>query len=150
SREFPGLEAIVATYLRSRAPRIDAACFGIAGPIVGERVATTNLPWVIDARVLGSGLGGAPVYLLNDLEALAHGTLHLPSDRLETLTPGRTTTGSVAVIAAGTGLGEAGLVWDGSRHVPFASEGGHADFAPRTEREIALLRHLQARYEHVS
>src|SRR5262245_18896633 len=134
-REFPGLWEIVAPYVATHAHKIDAACFGIAGPVVGGRVATTNLPWVVDAAAMSTNLGGVPVFLLNDLEALAHGALVLPPDRLASLNPGRTVEGTIAVIAAGTGLGEAGLVWDGTRHVPFATEGGHADFGPRTERE---------------
>jgi len=150
SQAFPGLEAIVQRYLATRQVRIAGACFGVAGPVLGERVATTNLPWVVDAAALRPRLGGVPVFLLNDLQALAHGVLVLPDDRLAVLNPGRPAPGNVAVIAAGTGLGEAGLVWDGARHVPLATEGGHADFAPRTEREIALLRYLLGRSPHVS
>src|SRR5262249_14964415 len=149
SREFPGLWEIVAPYVATHAQKIDAACFGIAGPVVGGPGTTTNLRWVVDAAALRTNLGGVPVFLLNDLEALAYGALVLPPDRLAPLNPGRTATGTIAVIAAGTGLGEAGLVWDGTRHVPFASEGGHADFGPRTEREIALLRYLLGRFSHV-
>ena len=150
SHSFRSLEEIVAAYVAAHRPHVDAACFGIAGPVLGTRVVTTNLPWVVDAGVLRQQLGGAPVLLLNDIEALAYGVLVLPGDRLEVLNPGQDVTGNVAVIAAGTGLGEGGLVWDGARHVAIASEGGHADFGPRTEREIALLRYLGARHPHVS
>jgi glucokinase len=151
SREAPGLDAIVAGFVARERPRLEAACFGIAGPVLDGRVETTNLPWVVESTALGAELGGVPVYLLNDLEALANGVGLVPETRLATLNagvPGRT--GNAAVIAAGTGLGEAGLAWDGERHVPFASEGGHADFAPRTEQEIALLRHLRQHLGHVS
>src|SRR5262249_5996524 len=103
-----------------------------------------------DAEVLAGGLGGTQVTLLNALEALANGVLLLPAARLEVLNAGLDVPGNVAVIAAGTGLGEAGLVWDGTRHVAVASEGGHADFAPRTEREIALLRHPGLTHPHLS
>ena len=150
SQAFRGLEEIVHRYLGARQVRVEGACFGIAGPVHGERVATTNLPWVVDAAALRARLAGAPVVLLNDLQALAHGVLMLPDDRLAVLNPGRPAPGNAAVIAAGTGLGEAGLMWDGTRHVPLATEGGHADFAPRSEREIALLRYLLGRSPHVS
>ncbi len=150
SAAFAGLEGLVETYLVGRTAALTGACFGIAGPVLEDRVATTNLPWLVDAGTLRARLGGVPVFLLNDIEALAYGVLALPADRLATLHPGRPATGNIAVIAAGTGLGEGGLVWDGTRHVPFASEGGHADFAPRSEREIALLRYLLGRHAHVS
>jgi glucokinase len=133
---------------RARSTRCASA---IAGPVVGDRVETTNLPWHIDARALGARLGNVPVFLLNDLEALAYGIPSLRDDGVTTLQPvAADPTGTIAVIAAGTGLGEAGLVWDGRRRRTLASEGGHADFAPRTEREIALLRHLLRRWPHVS
>jgi glucokinase len=151
SRDAPDLASIVSVFL-ARAPRtIDAACFGIAGPVIGTRVETTNLPWVIEADALSTRVRGAPVFLLNDLEALAYGIPALRADGSVVLNPGvPDPTGTIAVIAAGTGLGEAGLLWDGHRHVAIASEGGHADFAPRTPREIELLRWLLRRWPHVS
>jgi len=143
-------DALCATFLAGGA-QIEAACFGIAGPVLGRRVRPTNLPWVVDADALSARLSGAPVFLLNDLEALAYGITVLPADRSAVLNPGRAApAGNIAVIAAGTGLGEAGLVWDGRRYVSVASEGGHTDFAPRSAREIELLRHLLSRYPHVS
>jgi glucokinase len=145
--EFAGL---VDRYVQARGEPIEAACFGVAGPVVGDRVAVTNLSWDVDGRALGALLRGVPVLLLNDLEALAYGAGLLPDDRLAVVNPGRARAGNRAVIAAGTGLGEAGLAWDGRRHRPFASEGGHADFAPRSERELALLRFLARRHGHVS
>jgi glucokinase len=150
SREAGGLEEIVATFLARAPATIEAACFGVAGPVVDGRAETTNLPWVVEAAGLGARLG-APVFLLNDLQALAHGIGLVPPSGLVVVNPGvDRPRGNAAVIAAGTGLGEAGLVWDGDRHLPFASEGGHADFAPRTERETALLHYLQRRFGHVS
>ena len=114
-------------------------------------VETTNLPWLIDANALSAGLGGAPVFLLNDLEALAYGIPALREDACVVLNPGLADpAGTIAIVAAGTGLGEGGLLWDGRRHVAIPSEGGHADFAPRNAREIELLRHLLRRWEHVS
>jgi len=129
-----------------------AACFAVAGPVVEGRAAMTNHPWVLVAARLSNRLGGAPTRLANDLEAGAVGMLHLPASRLFELAPGAGPgrLGNVAVVAPGTGLGCASLYWDGRRHHPLPSEGGHGDLAPRDEREIALLRHLQARYGHAS
>ncbi len=151
SRSAADLQALLTTHLATAAHPVEVACFAIAGPIVGGRVETTNLPWVVDAAELGAHLDGVPVLLLNDLEALAHGVGLLSAERLAVLNTGRAVSAAnAAVIAAGSGLGEAGLMWDGTRHLPFASEGGHADFAPRSERELALLRHLLGRFDHVS
>lgn len=132
---------------------IDAACFDVAGPVVEGRVQTTNLPWLLDERALATKLGTPRVKLLNDLEATAYGMLHLPAADLACLHPGASPArpGHIAVIAAGTGLGEAYLFWDGKNHQPVASEGGHADFAPRTDVEIGLLRWLRQKVGgHVS
>jgi glucokinase len=143
------LGALVAGFVGRE--RIDAASLGIAGPVIGTVVETTNLPWRIDADQLSSVLGGVPVFLLNDLEALAYGIPALADDALAVLNPGVPVPhGTIAVVAAGTGLGEGGLLWDGGRPIALASEGGHADFAPRSDREIALLRHLRGRDDHVS
>jgi glucokinase len=145
------LGKLVAQFLAAKPCTIEAACLGVAGPVIGNRVETTNLPWCIDAMVLAAALGGIPVFLLNDLEALAYGIPALRDDALVTLNAGvPAPNGTIAVIAAGTGLGEGGLVWDGRRYLALPSEGGHADFAPRSEREMALLAHLLERYEHVS
>jgi glucokinase len=150
SRDVHDLGAAIADFLRRGSWAIEAACLGVAGPVAGTRVETTNLPWLIDAQALGARLG-APVFLLNDLEALAYGIPVLREEGCAVLNAGRAVpSGTIAVIAAGTGLGEGGLVWDGRRHVAIASEGGHADFAPRTPREIELLRHLLGRWSHVS
>ena len=151
SADAPGLEHFVERFLGMEAEGIEAACFAVAGPVARDRVATTNLPWLVEAVSLSTGLGGAPVFLLNDLEAIAWGVAGLAADEVAVLNAGRAAVaGNAAVIAAGTGLGEAGLVWDGARHLPFATEGGHADFAPRSEREMRLLRYLQNRWDHVS
>jgi glucokinase len=151
SQEAAGLEELLAKFLGSAPPALEAACFGIAGPVLAGRVETTNLPWCVDAEVLGRRLGSIPVFLLNDLEALAYGVTVLAEDAVAVLRPGRPVPGgALVVIAAGTGLGEAGLVWNGERPLAIPSEGGHADFAPRSEREIALLRYLLGRWDHVS
>jgi glucokinase len=151
SQEWAQLSDIVAAFLGGQRPPLEAACFGVAGPVRGKKAQITNLPWVVDADRLSACVGGAPVVLINDLEALAWGVTCLPSDETVVLNPGRPAPGgAMAVIAAGTGLGQAGLVWSGDAYVPFASEGGHSDFAPRSEREIGLLRHLSGRWDHVS
>ncbi len=127
------------------------AALGIAGPVQGRVAQTTNLPWRIDADVLHQQFGIAHCTLLNDLEATAYGLPALDSGDLLTLQAGATNAvGNAAVIAAGTGLGEAGLYWDGQHHQPFATEGGHASFGPGDELESAFLNHLQQQHRHVS
>jgi glucokinase len=145
------LEALVARFLDEVPGRPAQACFGIAGPVRDGRVEATNLPWVVDARALAVRLGLDRVLVMNDLEALAWGIPGLPPGDLAELQAGRAEpTGNAAVISAGTGLGEAGLVWDGRRHRPFASEGGHADWAPRDELQVELWRFLGAEFGHAS
>jgi glucokinase len=151
SRDFDGLEAAVAAFLAEHPADLEAAGFGVAGPVVGGRVVTTNLPWVVDAEALAAPLDLPRVALLNDLTATAFGLAALEPTDLRTLQPGAPgATGSIAVIAAGTGLGEAALFWDGGRHHPAPSEGGHTDFAPRDPLEQELLTYLMARFGHVS
>ena len=150
SREHAGLDEVVARFLADAAP-VAAAAFGIAGPVVDDAVRTTNLPWQISGAALRERLGTPHVRLLNDLEATAYGALTLPADQLLSLNAGVARPGNRAVIAAGTGLGQALLFWDGARHLPVATEGGHADFAPRDELEQDLLRYLAEKYGgHVS
>jgi glucokinase len=153
SRNFKSLEEVVRRFLGKDPPKIAAATFGIAGPVVSGRAKATNLPWIVDGRELGRHLDIPRVTLVNDLVALAFGTLTVPPDKLFMLNggPPRTSGGNIAVIAAGTGLGEAALVWDGEKHVPLGTEGGHADFAARNAEECQLLAFLQRRYgSHVS
>jgi glucokinase len=151
SRDFPSLDAAVARFLaeHSGGPVL-AACFGVAGPVIDGRVTTTNLPWHLEQRALGAAIGVPRLKLINDLEAAGHGVLTLPASRFVTLQLGQARPGHRALIAAGTGLGEAVLVWDGRQHTVVASEGGHADLAPRSEREIDLLRFLRRGLDHVS
>ncbi len=129
-----------------------AATFGVAGPIDNNTSKITNLPWNIDGKLLAQKLGGIRVDLMNDLQAWAMGSLVLPVEAFTVLQDGtRAAHGPIAVVAPGTGLGEAILVSDGQRYRALASEGGHADFAPTTDEEIELLRFLRARYGgHVS
>lgn len=152
SANYNSFTDIVREFVAARAPEeVRAACFGVAGPIVNGVVKTTNLPWVIDAKDFVALLGTSSVRLINDLEAIAYGVVAIGDEEFVTLNAGRSDgTGNAAVIAAGTGLGEAGLYWDGRVHRPFASEGGHASFAPRDDIEIELLRFLLAEHDHVS
>jgi glucokinase len=178
SPRYPDLDPIVAEFLSSpglpaargarRAPRgrrmsaaartgaaggtrVARACFGVAGPVIDRKSATTNLPWVVDARRLERDLGLPAVDLINDLEANAYGIALLDPDDLAVLGAGAPgAAGNAAIISAGTGLGEAGLYWDGRRHRPFACEGGHASFAPVDELQVQLLGHLRRSQEHVS
>jgi glucokinase len=148
SREHQSLEDILAAYLRdSPELSVRAGCFGVAGTVQGGKSHTTNLPWQLDEQVLAQAIGAPRVKLLNDLEAAGYGMLHLSSEEMCVLNPGSHPgrTGHAGVIAAGTGLGEAILYWDGRRYHPTASEGGHVDFAPRTDQEIDLLRYLRAK-----
>ncbi|HET7910108.1 MAG TPA: glucokinase [Nitrospira sp.] len=134
------------------APVLEAACFGVAGPVLENHSRTTNLPWVVDGSALSKQFEIPHVRLLNDLEAMAYGVLLLRPDELVTLNAGSAPSHkqAIALIAAGTGLGEAILFWDGSRYRPMPSEGGHTDFAPNSDEEIDLLRYVRSQYLHVS
>jgi len=151
SREHSEFGEIVAQFVNDSGLRPDAACFGIAGPVRNGRVETSNLPWVIEQARLAKQIHLPGTFLINDLEASAWGIGALSSRDLVSLNSvSGPVVGNQAVIAPGTGLGEAGLFWDGTRHHVFACEGGHCDFAPQSEREIDLLRYLRARFGHVS
>jgi len=132
--------------------KVDSVCLGVAGPIVDGDCVATNLPWVLKRSEIGYCIGTPNVRLLNDLEATAWGILDLPKADFATLNPGaEPRSGNSAVLAAGTGLGEAIIAWDGEKHQVLASEGGHTDFAPGSEQEIALLQFLWKKYPgHVS
>ncbi len=149
SRGAPSLEAIVRGFTDEAGTRVTRAVLGIAGPVVDNRSDTTNLPWNVDGARLGDALG-APVRLLNDLEATAWGLDQLEGADLATLQPGRPAYGNRALIAAGTGLGESILPFLGDRWHASPSEGGHTDFGPRDAVEDALLVWLRARYGRVS
>jgi glucokinase len=150
SPSYPGLAQILRAFLDGHRHRPERVCLGIAGPVRQGRVVTPNLPWEVDAAHLADELNSGPVTLLNDLEANAFGVLALGPEDFAVLNPGAPAAGNAALISAGTGLGEAGLFWDGARHRPFASEGGHCDFAPRSGLEREMARHLAERFGHVS
>ncbi|NJC88280.1 MAG: glucokinase [Desulfuromonas sp.] len=145
------LAAIVQAFADSVKLTPERACFGIAGPVRGGRVLTPNLPWLVDGNELAALLGLARVTLINDLQANAYGIPQLEEKDFALLNPGEAEpTGAIAVISAGTGLGETAAVWDGTMHRPLPGEWGHADFAPRNELESELLLYLRAEHGRVS
>jgi glucokinase len=151
SGDYASLNDIIEDFLSAGDTRPDAACFGIAGPVRDNTVDVTNLPWQISASEIATRFGLSRVALLNDLEANAWGLRALDNKDFRILNAGVDhPAGNAAIIAAGTGLGEAGLYRDGDRWRPFATEGGHTDFSPGSELEIELLRFLMTRYGHVS
>jgi glucokinase len=151
SREYSGLDQIVVKFVEAAKVRPDSACFGVAGPVRNGRVETSNLPWLIESKRLADELKINNALLINDLEANAWGIPLLePTDVVSLNQVKGNPVGNQAVISAGTGLGEAGMYWDGTQHQVFACEGGHTDFAPRNQTEMDLLHYLQKRFGHVS
>jgi glucokinase len=151
SKEYDSLDDIVGQFRKEHRISFSKACFAIAGPVAEERVATTNLAWLVDAKRLAESLGLQQIRLLNDLEAIGYGLTDLAVNDLATLNDGNAAArGNLAIIAAGTGLGQATCYWDGQKHRPFACEGGHTDFAPRNQLEVELLTYLLSKFERVS
>ena len=156
SKDFAQFDLIVREFLRQAASHltrehIRAAGFGVAGPVMNNRVRATNLPWTVDAAILANELNLSDVVLLNDLGATGHSIEYLSQDEFCVLNPGKPEYGGTrALLAAGTGLGQSILVWDGARYRVVPSEGGHSDFAPHTEQQIELLRFMRRRYSQVS
>ena len=151
SKDFSGLESMIADFLGRTEIDISHACFGVAGPVNQDWARLTNLGWEIDSRNVEKETGLSHVMLVNDLVAVASAVPFLESDDLVTLNEGISDpAGTIAVIAPGTGLGEAFLTWNGSHYQAFASEGGHADFAPTTDLEMELLDWLREKIDHVS
>ncbi len=145
AKDFSGLEEIVRLFLGS--DTVTSACFGVPGPVRDGRLRLTNLPWTLDSRELSFMLKIDHVFLINDLEANGYGVAELTPDQIFTLSEGDASQiGNRALIAAGTGLGEGILAWNGKLHIPMPSEGGHSDYAPRNEDEIDLLRYLKQKY----
>lgn len=156
SKEFAQFDLIIREFSRRASSylindKIRAAGFGVAGPVINNRIHTTNLPWVVDADVLRQELGVKTIVLVNDLGATGYSLEYLCPDDLCVLNHGKPVEGaSRALLAAGTGLGEGVLFWDGGRYKVVPSEGGHSDFAPRTDQQIELLRYMRHRYPQVS
>jgi glucokinase len=151
SKKYDSLDSIVQEFVAEFGAEIEAASFGVAGPVQHNRVQVTNLPWIVDGAALSQALAGAPVHLLNDLQAIANAVPILEGEDLHTLQAGEADPqGAIGVIAPGTGLGEAFLVWNGRHHQAYPSEGGHTDFAPRNTLEFGLLQYLRQKYNRVS
>lgn len=151
SKEFPDFPSLVKKFLsQEKGKKISSASFGVAGPVHNGVCRATNLPWVISAKELEKELNIPRVSLINDLEANAWGLKCLSEKEFFVVNAGEPAGGNQALISAGTGLGEAGLYWDGKSHHPFACEGGHADFAPIDEEQIEMLRYLKLQFQHIS
>ncbi len=156
SKDFSRFELIVKEFTRQAAPHLGndnivAAGFGVAGPVINNRIHATNLPWVIEADTLSGELNVKPIVLLNDLGATGHSLEHLPPEDFIVLNPGKVIPGCTrALLAAGTGLGESILFWDGAKYQVVPSEGGHTDFAPHSSQQIELLKFMSHRYPQVS
>jgi glucokinase len=151
SQQHDGLAGVLAQFVKTEGIPVHSACLGVAGPVRAGRSKISNLPWVIDAQEVARQLRLNSVGLLNDLEAFAYGIDGLDSKDFIPLSEGaEDAEGNRAVISAKTGLGMAGLYWDGFRHHPFACEGGHADFAPRNDLQMELLAYLQKKYGRIS
>jgi glucokinase len=151
SRDHPGLTPIVRHFLAKTASRPDRACFGIACPVVGDDCTAPNLPWTINARTLAAEIGIPRTAIINDFVAVGYGIELLGPPDLATLQEGSPTPqGPIALIGAGTGLGQGFLVWEGDHYRVMASEGGHGDFAPSGEVQSGLLRYLSRQFGRVS
>lgn len=146
--EFSSCEKMIQQFLPGIS-KPEKICLGVAGPVTMGKVSMTNTGWLLDERRLSASLN-LPVTLLNDLEATAHALPIVPADDLHIIHAGKPSKANKAVIAPGTGLGEAGVYWDGEHHRPFATEGGHCAFAPTTSLDVQLLCYLQEQFEHVS
>ena len=150
SKDYHSFNEILTHFLEGQ-DQPNKICFSVAGPVIEGKVKFTNLSWNIDSEEISKHVGGSPVAIINDLESTAYGLAGLKENELNILYKGTNETpGNIAILAAGTGLGEAGLFFDGKQYHPFATEGGHSDFAPRSERDIAVLNFLFGKHEHVS
>ncbi|UCC71437.1 MAG: glucokinase [Gemmatimonadota bacterium] len=151
SREYPSLDEIVAGFMKGHGIDCQRACFGVPGPVKDGAAQTTNLPWLVETSKLAGAAQVEVIAVINDLKAQAYGIAALAPEDFEVLNPGsETASGNAALIAAGTGLGQAGLYWDGQAYHPFATEGGHTNFGPSGELQIALLDFLARRFGRVS
>lgn len=151
SHDYESLESLIEEFIKGHDRELRAACFGIPGAVVDGEARLPNLPWLVSRKNLAAALKLNEVHLINDLEATAHGIGALDASQIVTLNEGEAEgRGNLALMAAGTGLGEAALFWDGARYRVAASEGGHADFAPRNKLEMELLAYLLTKHQRVS
>ncbi|QED37006.1 glucokinase [Antarcticibacterium arcticum] len=152
TKKHSSFESLLKTFREENTelPAIDCICLGVAGPVIEGRVTGTNFPWEISETELQKATGIAHIFLINDMEANAYGLATLEENELTEIKSGPGMAGNKALISPGTGLGEAGMFWDGKLYQPFATEGGHCDFSPRNELDIALFKYLQNLYGHVS
>jgi glucokinase len=149
--DYKGLQPVVEAFLANTGGRAECACFDVAGPVIAGRAHLTNLPWEFDEAALCRGLKLRRVKLLNDLHAIAHAVPHLLPEEMAIINPGAAVEHSaIAVLAPGTGLGEAFLIWGGANYIACSSEGGHADFGPTNPTQVGLLAFLTARYRHAA
>ena len=151
SRDAKDLTELIAKFIRNHPAHLDSACFGIAGPVINGRCQTTNLPWIVSENRIQRRFNWPRVRLINDLTATAKAINLLNRRELLPLNHARIRKRqNMALVAPGTGLGQALLIFQNGNHWPIASEGGHTDFAPNTGNEIKLWQHLHRRYGHVS
>ncbi len=151
SADYPGLDVMAREFLARESATAEQACFDVAGPVIGGRAHLTNLPWDVEEASLRQALGLRRAMLLNDLKAIAYAVPHLQPQDLHSINEGQAEpNGPIAVVAPGTGLGEAFLVWGGSSYLACSSEGGHASFSPTDERQAGLRDYLAERFGHVS
>ena len=151
SADYPSLDDVVRAFVGQTKQPVEAACFDVAGPVIDGKAHLTNLPWVLDETAMRQALGLKRVMLLNDLKAVAYAVPHLRAEDVHVINQGHADPHApIAVIAPGTGLGEAFLIWDGGKYIACSSEGGHADFAPSDDTQAALWRTISGRHGHVA
>jgi glucokinase len=151
SQDYPGLQPIIDKFLADKGVEVTSACFDVAGPVIDGHAHLTNLPWNLDETVLARDLRLQKVTLLNDLKAIAHAVPHLLPEETAVINAGRAVqNAAIGVLAPGTGLGEAFLVWTGERYLACESEGGHTDFAPINQIQGGLWAYLTDRFRHAA
>jgi glucokinase len=151
SQDYPDLQPIIDKFLADKGMEVTSACFDVAGPVIDGHAHLTNLPWNLDERVLARDLKLKTVSLLNDLKAIAHAVPHLLPEETAVINAGRAVqNAAIGVLAPGTGLGEAFLIWSGDKYIACESEGGHTDFAPTNQIQGGLWSYLTDRFRHAA